>query len=192
MNLLSYGKDPQTDEEILAASIKHPSLFGILVDRYTVPFQNKARRILGWRDEVDDIVQDTFVKIYQNAHRFQVQEGASFKSWGYKILINTTFTYYQKLKKKDESVVILEEEIMELLPDHSEDKETVDDVGSVFARMPGHLARILKLHFIMGMPQKEIAKVERISVSAVKTRIHRAKKHFKQVSNNMENKKQDT
>lgn len=182
MNLLSLGKDPQTDEDILAASIRNPSLFGIIVDRYTVPFQNKARRILGWRDEVDDIVQDTFVKIYQNAHKFQVQEGASFKSWGYKILINTTFTYYQKLKKKDESVVILDDEIMELIPDRPSEKETEDFVGSVFSRIPEHLARILRLHFIMGMPQKEIAKVEHISVSAVKTRIHRAKKHFKEVN----------
>ncbi|MBI1999536.1 MAG: RNA polymerase sigma factor [Parcubacteria group bacterium] len=170
------------DEEVLFASVSSPSLFEEIVRRYEGPFRNKVRGIVGNRDEVDDIVQETFLKIYMNAARFEVQEGASFKSWGYKILMNTTFTYYQKLKKDGEALVDIDTEFYESLPDTTEPKkETIDFVASVLVRMPAALSRALKLHFIDGMPQKEIAALEGVSISAVKTRIHRAKKEFKKI-----------
>jgi len=174
------------DEEILFASIKKPALFEVLVDRYQEAFARKVRSILGNREEIDDIVQETFVKIYLNASRFQVREGASFKSWGYKILINTTFTYYQKLKKDDGALVRVEKEIFELFPDTNlPDKELHDMVASVLVRMPKHLAKALKLHFLLGMPQKEIAVLEGVSVSAIKTRVHRAKKEFRKINSHV-------
>jgi len=49
----------------------------------------------------------------------------------------------------------------------------------VFSKMPKHLAKVLHLHFIEGSPHKEIAEKEGVSVSAIKTRVHRAKKEFK-------------
>ena len=51
--------------------------------------------------------------------------------------------------------------------------------------MPAQLGRALKLHFLDGMPQKEIATLEGISISAVKTRIYRAKREFKKVNKNI-------
>ncbi|HEY4486469.1 MAG TPA: RNA polymerase sigma factor [Candidatus Paceibacterota bacterium] len=178
----------QSDEEILFASIKTPALFEVLVDKYEQPFQNKVKSILGPREEIFDIVQETFVKIYMNAAKFQVQEGASFKSWGYKILINTTFTYYQKLKKDDGALVRVERELYEAFPDERHAHKThemTDFVASTLSRMPKHLSRVLKLHFLDGMPQKEIAALEGVSISAVKTRIHRAKREYKKVSSNI-------
>lgn len=179
----------ESDEEILFASIKNPSVFEGIIDRYQGPFRNKVRGILGMRDEIDDIVQETFVKIYLNAHRFQVQEGASFKSWGYKILLNTTFTYYQKLKKDDKALVRVEKELYESFADDKVSdvkmSEMTDFVTSVLCRMPKHLSNALKLHFLDGMPQKEIAVLEGVSISAIKTRIHRAKKEYKKISKNI-------
>ena len=178
----------QSDEEILFASIKTPALFEVLVDKYEQPFQNKVKSILGPREEIFDIVQETFVKIYMNAAKFQVQEGASFKSWGYKILINTTFTYYQKLKKDDGALVRVERELYEAFPDERHAHKThemTDFVASTLSRMPKHLSRVLKLHFLDCMPQKEIAALEGVSISAVKTRIHRAKREYKKVSSNI-------
>jgi len=49
--------------------------------------------------------------------------------------------------------------------------------------MPKNLSRVLSLHFIERRPQKQIAQMENLSVGAVKTRIYRAKKEFKKVSN---------
>src|SRR5437867_814349 len=79
MGLLDTDTKTFSDEEILARSVRNPSIFAALVDRYEAAFLRKARHIIGNREEVIDIVQDTFTKIYLNANKFKVQEGASFK-----------------------------------------------------------------------------------------------------------------
>jgi len=176
------------DEELLYASVKKPALFETLVDRYEEAFKRKVRGVIGAREEVDDIVQEAFVKIYLNASKFEVQEGASFKSWAYKVLLNTTFTHYQKLKKENGAIVTVEQDVYESFKDTNvPDKETNEFVVSVLCRMPKHLGKVLRLHFLDGMPQKEIAALEGVSISAIKTRIHRAKKEFKKIDSSLNN-----
>lgn len=179
-------KEVLLDETVLFESIEDPKMFSILVDKYQDAFVRKAKRILGDREEVYDVVQEAFTKIYVNANKFKVTEGATFNSWAYKILINTTLTYYQKLKRRGEISVALETEILELIPDgstnFSERISARDLVAKSLSRMPESLAKILTLHYIDDTPQKDIARMEGISVSAVKTRIHRAKKAFKDLN----------
>lgn len=192
MNLLDDFNDDkihlkeQKDEEILTLSLKQPSLFKIIIDRYEEAFLRKAKRIIKRDEEAEDIVLEAFSRIYMNARRFQPQEGATFKSWAYKILLNVTFTHYKKLKKIVMNTVELEPEFYEILPDMQSkefDKETVRDyVASVLARVPDNLAQVLKRYFIDGVPQKEIADEEGVSVGAIKTRICRAKKEFKKAN----------
>jgi len=174
--------DERSDEEILALSVKSPDLFAILVDRYQEAFLRKARTVVYTKEDAEDTVQETFSKIYLNAHRFEVVEGASFKSWGYKILLNTAFTKYQRLKKDKVHNADLDPEFYELIPDlHSrqfEKQELTDYIISVLSRMPEHLSRVLTLHFLEGRPQQEIADLENTSVGAIKTRVHRAKRTF--------------
>ena len=175
----------KSDEDILALSVDHPGLFEVLIDRYQEPFLRKAMKVLGTREDAEDAVQESFVKIYRYAGTFQVQEGASFKSWGYKILMNTSFTHYQKMKKRGDAFADIPPEMYEDLVDRNEEgletKAARDEVASVFSRMPVHLAEVLKLHLVEGRPHKEIALKEGSSVSAIKTRVHRAKKEFRKV-----------
>lgn len=171
------------DEELLASSVSNPKLFEELVNRYQAAFLRKATSILRSQEDAEDCVQETFVKIYFNAGKFQKQEGASFKSWGYKILINTTLTRYAKLKKVRAGEVALDDDIMEILPDHSYEKDGFkDEVVAVLQKMPDHLSRVLRMQFIEGWSQEDIAKEEDSTVSAIKTRVHRAKKEFKKVN----------
>ena len=175
------------DEEILFLSIKKPALFEVLINRYQTPFLNKVRSVLGHREEVEDIVQETFVKIYVNAGRFKVQEGASFKSWGYKILINTCFTKYKKLKNERVFLNDLDLEIQELIPskadlDSFEQKLDTDYVLSVISKLTVILGRVLRLWSVEGKSQKDISKIEGISLGAVRARIHRAKKEIKRMN----------
>ena len=82
----------------------------------------------------------------------------------------------------------VERELYEAFPDERHAHKThemTDFVASTLSRMPKHLSRVLKLHFLDGMPQKEIAALEGVSISAVKTRIHRAKREYKKVSSNI-------
>lgn len=181
------GNREESDEEILALSIKQPDVFSVLLDRYQDAFLRKARSVVFSHEEAEDIVQETFTKIYVNAHRFKVQEGASFKSWGYKILLNTAFTRYQRLKRIRGAGADLDPEFYELLPDlesrQFEKEEVTDYVISVLSRMPDQLSRVLQMHFLEGKPQQEIADIEGTSVGAIKTRVHRAKKVFKDECN---------
>jgi RNA polymerase sigma factor (sigma-70 family) len=169
------------DEEVLERSLGTPSLFAVLVERYQDAFLRKAESVVRSREEAEDIVQETFTKIYFNARRFKPVEGATFKSWGYKILMNTTFTHYQKLKRKGATHVELDPEFYEALPDpanYSHEETMRDYVASFLSRMPSQLARPLKLHFVDEYSQKEIAEMEGTTVSAVKTKIYRAKREF--------------
>jgi len=179
-------QDPSTlsDEALLEASIESPSVFVHLVRRYEAPFLRKAKSIIYDEREAEDIVQDTFVKIYLNARKFKKQEGAQFSSWGYRILINTALTKYTKRKREFGVRVDLEPEIMELLPDKSgefEKKELSDEIASVLSHLPAPFAKVLTAFFIEGKPQEQIAKEEGVSVGAIKTRVHRAKKEFERM-----------
>jgi len=183
------GLDGKKDEEILALSIKKPILFGMIVDRYEEAFIRKALRIIHKKEEAEDIVQEAFTRIYMNAARFKPQEGATFKSWAYKILLNVTFTHYKKLKKGVINTVELDPEFYEVLPDLQsrdfENESMRDYVASILSRIPDNLSGVLKRYFIDGVPQKEIAEEEGVSVGAIKTRICRAKKEFKKVQVNV-------
>src|SRR4051812_3634121 len=90
------------DEDVLYRSVEYPGAFGVLVDRYQKEFLRKVQRIVRNKDDAEDVVQDAFVKIYKNAHTFEVQEGAQFSSWAYKILLNTCFTFCKKRKREQQ------------------------------------------------------------------------------------------
>ncbi len=175
----------KSDEELLALSVSHPSFFALLVRKYEDAFLRKALSIVHEQEEAEDIVQEAFTKIYLNAKKFKVVEGARFSSWGYRILINTALTHYARRKRKMGGEVSLDEEIWALIPDKNlrqfEKKVLVDVIASVLSRMPTAFARALNLFFIEGKTQDEIAQIEGLSVGAVKTRVHRAKREFKKV-----------
>lgn len=168
------------DEEVLKLSVSQPSLYSEIMRRYETAFLRKAESVLRSREDAEDVVQETFTKMYLNAGSFQPQEGASFKSWGYAILMNTAFTLYKKKKRLWEKSETLDPEWYEILPDlesqQFEKQEMSDYMISLFARMPEHFVRVLKMQFIEGKSQEEIAESEGLSVGAVKTRVHRAKK----------------
>jgi RNA polymerase sigma-70 factor (ECF subfamily) len=172
----------RSDEEILAASVAQPSLFSLLVRKYEEPFLRKALSIVRGREEAEDVVQEAFLKIYRNAAFFKKVEGAKFSSWGYRILINTALTHYARAKRRGGAVVELDDEIWQLIPDKQlrqfERRELEDLVASVLSRLPAPFARALSAFFIEGKSQEEMAHQEGLSVGAIKTRVHRAKREF--------------
>src|SRR3989344_8637181 len=107
----------KSDEELLHLSLSNPSVFSLLVERYQGAFLKKGKQILKSSEEAEDAVQEAFVKIYINAGAFQKKEGASFKSWGYRIFLNQCFTVYKKLKIEKDFLLLFGQETAELIPD---------------------------------------------------------------------------
>ena len=173
------------DEELLHLSLSNPSVFSLLVERYQGAFLKKGKQILKSPEEAEDAVQEAFVKIYINAESFQKKEGASFKSWGYRIFLNQCFTVYKKLKIEKDFLLLFSQETAELIPDKNislehEKKLSADYLLSVVSKLPDILRQVLSLHFIQDKPIKEVAGLLGISEGAVRTRIFRAKKELRE------------
>jgi RNA polymerase sigma-70 factor, ECF subfamily len=173
-----------TDAEVLARSQMEPGLFALLVRRYEAALLRRARTILQSPEDAEEAVQDAFTKMYLYADKYRVQEGASFSSWAYTILNRVAYTKYRAKSVERGKRAELLPEHYESLPDAKaeflEDLSVRSEVIGALAKLPETAAKILRLQFIEGKTQEEIAKAERLSIPAVKTRVHRAKKLFKQ------------
>lgn len=190
-----YENEAIKDEEILAASLKNkPALFKILVDRYQEAFIRKAFGILRNQEEAEDIVQETFVKIYLHGKKFKKVEGIEFKSWAYKILVNTAISRYRKISKKwqAESLDPLDLELAseknlstENIVIESENKSIT---AELISHLPKPLARLISLYYIEDKSYKEIAEKESLTIPALKMKLFRAKKILKDLVNNDKNK----
>jgi len=172
-----------SDEEILIRSQSQPWLFRILVDRYEAAFMRKARSIIFNPLDAEEVVQDTFTRIYVNADKFTPQEGAKFSSWAYRILMNTAFTRYQKLVKEGQRFTNIDPEFEQFIGErreHSGFAEQRDGIDRVLGRLPGHFALVLRLHYLDRWSHADIATKTCENVGTIKARIHRAKAAFKQ------------
>lgn len=180
------SKQAIPDAQVLRDSVESPWMFGILVDRYQEAFLRKATSILHSEEDAEDAVQDTFIKIYKHSDKFSERKNASFSSWGYKILVNTCYSKATQRKATQDKVKIMDQldlDVVSSMEDGTSDK--LSFVRSVMARLPENLSRLLCLYFFEDKSYNEIAVSERISLSAVKSGIHRAKKQFRSVAAEM-------
>ncbi len=171
-----------SDADLLIRSQGQPWLFAVLLDRYQDAFLRKARGIVRDERDAEEIVQDTFTKIYLNAHTFTPQEGASFSSWAYRILMNTAFTRYQKLIKQGQRFTALDPEFEEFIGEaslHSGFEDRRDAIERILVRLPGHFVYVLRLHYLERYTHEDIARETGENVGTIKARIHRAKLAFK-------------
>lgn len=195
MNFFEEKKEQAAkDEEILAASLKKPALFKILVDRYEEAFVRKAFGILKNQEEAEDIVQETFVKIYIHGKKFKKIEGIEFKSWAYKILVNSAISRYRKIRKiwQSESADPLDLELASEKNLSTEDivleSETKSTVASLVSRLPKPLAHLISLYYIEDKSYKEIAEKESLTIPALKMKLFRAKRMLRSLSKNHDDK----
>ena len=179
------------DEEILRASLEQPALFEVLVERYQESLLRAALRVVRGREEAQDIVQEAFVKMYKNAGRFEKLAGIEFKSWAYKITINTAITHYRKLKRGEfltedpEIYQEIKEEPWETKFSFAADAKAV--VARTLEKMPIHLQSVLRRYYLEDKSYRTIAKEEDISIPTLKMRLFRAKRIFKKLTDNNDN-----
>jgi len=171
-----------SDEEILTRSKREPWIFAVLLERYQDAFLRKAKNIIHNEEDAEEIVQDTFTKIYMHSDSYEPKEGAKFSSWAYRILMNTAFTRYQKRTKEGKRFVNIDPEFEQLLGEkreHSGFELKRDAIDRVLACLPGHFAKVLRLHYLERWSHQDIADSTGETVGTVKARVHRAKAAFR-------------
>lgn len=159
-------------------------MFGMLVDRYEKAFLRRGMYILHSHEDAQDAVQETFLKIFKYAHKFIERENASFQSWAYKILINTCYSRSTRKTSDSNHVQAVDSQDLDLMGSTNGllDKENASFVTSVLSRLPHKLSRLLLLYFFEDKTYEEIAIAENLSLSAVRSGLHRAKKQFKNIA----------
>ena len=189
-------EEPQEykDEELLTRSLGNPAYFKLIVEKYQAPCLRTAFRVVKNREDAEDVVQDAMVRIYRNAEKFKTVEGATFKSWAYRILINTSINVYNKRKRERVAVVSVDSEVYEnTIAAHDEDIEyrvhVKHLVETSLAMVPEHLRSVLKKYYLEEKSQNEIAKEEGSTVSSVKMKLFRARKYFKRIVEENKNNK---
>jgi len=181
----SEGGSAYKDEELLRRSFSEPWLFSVLVARYEAPFLRKVRAIVRDSRDCEEIVLDTFTKMYVSAHTYNPQAGAQFSSWAYRILLNTAFTRYQKLLKEGQRFTVFDADFEQLVGEragHTGFEEVKDGVERILERLPTHFSYVLRLHYLEHWSHEDIAKTTGEKVGTIKARVHRAKAAFKKES----------
>ncbi len=177
-----------TDEALLELSLSKPGVFEVLIGRYQQQFLQRAKSVVGSVDMAEDVVQDTFIRIYRFAPKFKGEQG-SFRAWSLTILMNVARTHYAKSARERGHVAPLTPDHYESLADlsvHSKEGDEAwakDVIEKGLSKVSPDASQILKLAFIDDKPYKEIAEELGISVPAVKTRVHRAKAELREVIN---------
>jgi RNA polymerase sigma-70 factor, ECF subfamily len=172
-----------TDEEIIARVPEDRELFGCIIERYEHKLRRYVRRLMpGLHDEVDDLLQDIFIKVYVYARGFD--STLKFSSWIYRIAHNEAVSWLRKKKTRPDTVALGDDEFatfvesVEVAHDGAESRLVKDEVMRVLARMSERYRMVLVLRFLEGKSYEEIGDILTIPGGTVATLIHRAKKEF--------------
>jgi len=188
-----------TDEELIAMfQDGDEGAFEELVNRYADRLLNFAYRFVFDKQEAEDIVQDTFLRVYINRHAYR--EIAKFSTWIYTITANLAKTSLRKRKyrkvmylshmgpNEDKDFEIKDEGEFNLLEKDLRVDEDV--VQRALDRLPEHFKTILILRDIQELSYEEISKILDIPIGTVKSRINRARLRLqKEISKVLKGKK---
>ena len=161
--------------------------FESLVRRYQRQVANLIYVTMGSSDDVDDIAQEVFIRVYKSLPRFKFD--ASFFSWIYRITMNLCIDEIRKRKiRKVLSLDFLTEDALEKSrknKDHSMPSDSIladerrEIVQSALQSLKPEHRDILVLREYNDIGYNEIAEALDISVEAVKSRIFRARSELK-------------
>lgn len=125
-------------------------------------------------EDVKDVLQDSFLKIFSGIPSFEYRGKGSLKGWITKITVNETLKFLQK-NNRFEFVEISEQEHDK--PDEEPDVDAVPSsvLFNLIRELPDGYRTIFNLYVIENKSHKEIAKLLDIKESTSASQLHRAK-----------------
>jgi RNA polymerase sigma-70 factor (ECF subfamily) len=174
------------DEEktwILQAKNGSDEAFTYIVETYQTPVYNLCYRMLGHAESAEDAAQETFLRAYQHLHRYDINR--SFATWLLSIAAHYCIDRMRKRKLPVFSVDEDEETTFEIpdLDALQPEKETVrgeqrQQVHSLIQTLDSTDRAAIVMRYWYDFSEKEIAESLNLTVSAVKSRLHRARKQL--------------
>lgn len=166
-----------TDENQLLAKLRDPATshraFAELVSQYSSTLYWQIRHIVVNHDDADDILQNTFLKAWNNLDSFRGESKLS--TWLYKIAYNESITY---MKQKKEALSIDSEEASVANTLESDEYFDGDKTQILLQQaidtLPNKQRAVFTMKYFDDMKYEEISAVTGTSVGALKTSYHLA------------------
>ena len=168
-------------EETLLAQLKdedrRSKAFEVLVNTYKERLYWHIRRIVLNHDDTDDVLQNTFIKIYRNIDGFKGE--SKLYSWMYRIATNESLTFLkQKSKKSGITNEALQESLVENLQSdvYFEGDEIQLKLQKALATLPEKQKLVFNMKYFQEMKYEEISEILETSVGGLKASYHLAVK----------------
>jgi RNA polymerase sigma-70 factor (ECF subfamily) len=151
--------------------------FEKLLKEYQKPLYNHIRNIVIDHDDADDVLQNTFVKVFQYLNRFKGE--SKLFSWMYRIATNEALTFLsQKAKKNGVSSETLQNRTIDNLQAdvYFDGNEIQIKLQKAIVLLPEKQQLIFKMKYFEELKYEEISKILGTSVGALKASYHHAVK----------------
>ncbi|MBO4599674.1 MAG: RNA polymerase sigma factor [Bacteroidales bacterium] len=169
-----------TDKEqvVAACQRKNPEAFKRLYEELAPAMLGVCMRYTHSLDEAQDLLHDGFIKAYENIGK--LGNPSMVEAWLYQIMVNLSIDYVKARSKviccdleqmEAEGSVDTAEEVM----DFDRDDIDVEEVLEVVRSMPYHYQLVFNMKDVEGMDYELIAKILKMPLSTVRTRVHRAR-----------------
>jgi len=175
----------KTDEQIVVLTLKNQDYYLYLMKRYEAKLLNYILKISNIsREDGEDILQEVFVKAYQNLNDFDLN--FKFSNWIYSIAHNATISAFRKKKVRPQTVSWEDKDLNNILEstldveNTSLQKLTYKQILKIINQMPLKYKDVLILKFVEGKDYQEMSDILRKPMGTIATLINRAKKSLKQ------------
>ncbi|MDR0511424.1 MAG: sigma-70 family RNA polymerase sigma factor [Rikenellaceae bacterium] len=150
--------------------------FGELVDRYGGRVYSLVARIVGNREEAEELAQDVFVKAF--VHLGSFREQCSFSTWLYRIAWNTAIsaTRRRRLRGLPLDEKLADEGQDEWFDEGPDDDRRLERLDAALSTLPPDERALVLLFYTEERSVEEIAAITGLSRPNVKTKLHRIRK----------------
>jgi RNA polymerase sigma factor (sigma-70 family) len=167
-----------TDEQILELiQLNQDGGFRSLMHQFQEPIYWHIRRMVTLHDDANDVVQNTFIKVFKNIEKFN--KDSKLYTWIYRIATNESLTFLNRRKKKQTETIDGDEYSLEnkLSSDPFFDGNAAELVlQKAILLLPEKQKAVFNLRYYDEMNYKDMSEMLDTSVGALKASYHHAAK----------------
>lgn len=147
-----------------------------LIERYQKPLAAVLNRALGASPDVDDVFQETWIRVVRSAHRYDPEH--RFSAWLFAIAWNLVKDRWSRRVPQDDVNLAAMASSERSPEERAVAGERAERVRALVAQLPERLAEAILLRYFEELSEKDVAVRLGIPVGTVKSRIHHGLKRL--------------